>query len=151
MKVYVNKFNFLDSADNINVDFIPSITRRRMSALDKMAISVLNNTFSDDIQNIIFTSRFGEVDRLLKIIAQYCECKEVSPNTFCASVNNYPPSFFLAYKQKSIPYNALSGYKNTIASGLLSSFISDYNKILFCYADVNKDKSSAFALNISKE
>ncbi len=150
MKAYINKFYFLNNKDNLILDFIPQISRRRMSALDKISISVMNEVCSENIENIIYASRFGEIDRLLKIISQYKELNEVSPNVFCASVHNHPVCFFLLNKQKPVVYNALSGFKNTISSGLLSAMISEYNNILFCYADVYKDIFRAFGLNISK-
>ena len=148
---YVNKFSCLTNPDKIEIDFIPSILKRRISLLDKVCISLLNKTCSPDIQNIIYSSQFGEVDRLLKIISQYSEFKEVSPNLFSASVHNYPVGFFLFNIKKPLPYSALSAADNTISSGLLAALISNYDNTLYCYCDVNNNQINAFALNISKK
>lgn len=150
LEFYVNKFNYLTDIDEIDINFIPSILKRRMSTVDKVCVSVLNKTFSDDIQNIIYSSQYGEVERLLKVISQYKEMKEVSPNLFSASVHNYPTGFFLFNIKKAIPYMALSACDNSISSGLLEAVISKYNNNLFCYCDVNIGKVTSFALNISK-
>ena len=95
LKFYADKFKFFDDVDALDLSDIPPIIRRRMSKLDKMTFSALEGVFTDSVQNVVYSSQFGEVDRLLKIIDQYTECDEVSPNTFSGSVHNYPVSFFL--------------------------------------------------------
>ena len=150
LEFYVNKYCFLKSPEMLDLEFIPPILRRRMSILDKMILSSMNTVFNDSIQNIVFSSQYGEVERLLKIINQYLENNEVSPNTFSGSVHNYSVGFFLLNKQKSIPYTALSAYEHSISNGLLSAVISKYDNVLFCYADSNNDSFNAFAVNLTK-
>ena len=150
LEFYVNKFNCIDNIKDMDLSFIPPIVRRRMSVLDKITISTLNNVFSDDVQNIVFSSQFGEVERLIKIINQYRENNEVSPNTFSGSVDNYPVGFFLFNKQVSIPYNAVSSCENSISMGLLTSVISEYDNIIFCYSDIDDNNAKSFAINLSK-
>ena len=151
LEFYVNKFNCLNSIDGLDLSFIPPIVRRRMSALDKLTLSLINKTYTDNIQYIVFSSQFGQIDRLLKIISQYKECKEVSPNTFSGSVHNYSVSFFLLNRQISIPYTSLSAGDKSISMGLLSSVISNYDNVLFCYADINNDECNSLAINITKK
>ena len=150
LELYVNKFDCIENIEDMDLSFIPPIARRRMSVLDKITISTINNVFTDDIQNIVFSSQFGEVERLIKIITQYRENNEVSPNTFSGSVHNYPVGFFLFNKQVSIPYNAISACKNSISNGLLTSIISEYNDIIFCYSDIDNNSAKSFAINFSK-
>ena len=150
LEFYVNKFNCIDNIEDMDLSFIPPIVRRRMSVLDKITISTLNNVFSDDVQNIVFSSQFGEVERLIKIINQYRENNEVSPNTFSGSVHNYPVGFFLFNKQVSIPYNAVSSCENSISMGLLTSVISEYDNKIFCYSDIDDNNAKSFAINLSK-
>ena len=102
LEFYVNKYNYLKNSNEIDLSFIPPIMRRRMSIVDKYILSVLNNIYSDNIENIVFSSQYGEVERLIKLINQYTENKEVSPNAFSCSVHNYSEGFFLLNKQKSI-------------------------------------------------
>lgn len=150
LEFYVNKFNYLNDIDGLDLSFIPPIVRRRMSVLDKITLSNLNSVYSDSIENIVFSSQYGEVAKLLKIIDQYMTEKEVSPNTFSGSVHNYAISSFLLNKQKSIPYTALSACGQTFLMGLLSAIISDYNNILYCYSDDNNSIINSFAINLSK-
>ncbi len=148
---YVKNFYYLNNLDNIELSFVPHILTRRMSTLDKMTVYVLNRAFCDDIENIVYSSQYGEVERLLKIISQYSENNEVSPNTFSSSVHNFPVGFFLLNKRFSVPYNAVSATQNSISSGFLSALISDYKNILYCYCDSNKGETNSLALVISKE
>ena len=148
---YVRSYSYISAFGDINVNFVPSIMKRRLSKLDKCALTVLNKVFSDDVQFIVFASQYGEEERLEKIISQYTDGEEVSPNTFSGSVHNYLAGFYLLNKRKSIPYTALSSGNKTFSTSLLSSVVSKYNNVIFCYADVHKDDCLALALNISKE
>lgn len=150
LEFYVNSFDYLNNSDKVDLSFLAPIIRRRMSTLDKIAVAVLNNTYTENIQNIVFSSQYGEVERLLKIINQYTENKEVSPNTFSGSVHNYAVGFFLLNKQKPISYTALSACEHSISIGILTSVISEYDNVLFCYADSNNEKSITMAINLTK-
>lgn len=151
LEFYVNKYNFITDLNNLDITFIPPILRRRMTFLDKIALSNMNSVYSNSIQNIVFSSQFGQVERLLKLISQYTEEKEVSPNTFSGSVHNYSTGFFLLNKQKTIPYTAISAGEHSISTGILTSVISKYNNVLFCYSDFNDEKAKSFAINLSKK
>lgn len=150
IEFYVNKHNAVENAEKLDLGFIPKILHRRMSKLDKITLSNLNNVYSNDVQYLVFVSQYGEVERLLKLIGQYTEDKEVSPNIFSGSVHNYSAGFFLLNKQKSIPYTSLSSCAASFSVGLLFSVISHYKNILFCYSDFNNDKIVSIALNITK-
>ena len=121
-----------------------------MSRLDKCVISVLNKSFTEDVNNVIFSSKTGERERLLKLIEQYITEKEVSPNLFSGSVHNYSAGFFLLNKKKAIPYNALASGDCSISAGLLSAVVSKYDVTSFCYVDPKEDDYVALALNVSK-
>ena len=150
IEFYVNNFVFLKSVEDADVSFLPPLIRRRLSKLDKCVLYVLKHTYNDNIQYIVFSSQYGEVERLIKLISQYQEEKEVSPNVFSGSVHNYPVGFFLLNEKNPISYTAISSGENSVSSGLLTSVISNFDNILYCYADVKDDAAMAFAINISK-
>jgi len=150
IEFYVNNFNYLQSVNDADVSFIPPMLRRRLSKLDKCTLSVLNKVFSDKVENIVFSSQYGEVERLLKIIAQYTQDNEVSPNTFSGSVHNYPLGFYLLNKQKSVSYTALAACENSISAGVLSTVIADYDNNVFCYCDICENDFISMAVNITK-
>lgn len=150
LEFYISKFNSIDSDEKLNLDFISPIQRRRLSKLDKYAVHTIKNNFSDKIENIIFSSQNGEIERLLKIINQYCDNDEVSPNTFAGSVHNYPVGFFLLTEGCPIPYTALSAGNNSLSAGLVAAVISKYENVMYCFADVYDERVVSFSVNINK-
>ena len=150
IEFYVNKFSYLKTLEDVEISFIPPILRRRMSKFDKGILTVLNRVLSDDIENIVFSSQYGEVERLLKLIGQYSKDNEVSPNVFSGSVHNFSLGFYLLNVQKTIPYNALSACEKSLSTGFLSSVIANYDNNLFCYGDISEDNFVSMAINLSK-
>ena len=150
IEFYLNRFKFIGSIEGADLSFISPLVRRKLNKLDKVTVSALNNVYSQDVENIVFSSHYGEYERLIKIIDQYKEFKEVSPNTFSGSVHNYPVGFFLLNQQKPVPYNALAFGEGDISSGLLASLVTKYNNSIFCYSDILGDTYISFSLNFSK-
>lgn len=148
IEFYLNKFSYKNKDEDLDLSFLPPLMRRRLSTLDKYTLSVLNEVYTDDIENIVYSSRAGEFERLLKLIEQYSEEKEVSPNTFAGSVHNFGVSFFLMNRQKPISYTALSGGETSFSSGFLSGVVSGYDKVLYCYSDVNDSGNFSFAASV---
>ena len=90
--LYIDNFTFWteNETEKIpDVSFIPAMLRRRMSVLEKIAISLAARITpkSDDYQ-IVFASRFGEWEQTIKLIRQFYEDKEMSPMGFSNSVHN---------------------------------------------------------------
>ena len=88
---YISNINFIDgqNAENlIDLSFMPPMTRRKLSLVDKASLSVMHKAYNGNETEIVFASQYGELDRLDKIIAQYQEDNEVSPFTFSTSVHN---------------------------------------------------------------
>ncbi len=129
--VFVKDFYYTREADT---SFLPPLIRRKLGSLDKFAISAMESVYSKEIEEIVFASKAGEVDRLNKIISQYKEMNEVSPAQFSASVHNYPVGFFTLYKKINIPYFALAAGDKTFENGLIEASISAYNNVMFVYA-----------------
>ena len=151
IEFYINKYYCIKSFDEADVSFMSAITKRRLSKLDKCALSTMNKCFSDNIENIIFSSKTGEIERLLKLISQYTTEGEASPTIFSGSVHNYIAGFFLLNLRKTIPYSALSAGKDSLSHGILAAVISKYNNNLFCYADSEGDNFFSMSVSISKK
>ena len=148
---YISKFNYIDSDDNLDIGFISPIQRRRLSKLDKYTVHTLKKTFPNEAENIIFASQNGQIERLLKLIEQYSDLGEVSPNTFAGSVHNYSTGFFLLNEKCSVPYTALSAGGNSLSAGMLSAVITDCKNVVYCFSDVYDEKVVSFSMNIGKE
>ena len=142
--VFIRNFYFTNEAD---VTFLPSLMRRKLSSLDKIALTVMEKVYIPEVQEIVFASQKGEVDRLNKIIEQYKESEEVSPAQFSASVHNYPVGFFTLYKKINIPYFALAAGDKTFKNAFIEAAISKYENVMFVYAE----NDFALACIISKK
>ncbi len=133
--IYISNFSFINSESEIDVSQIPPLIRRKLNLFDKIALTTLCRAYKDEAEEIIFTSQYGERSRLDTIIEQYTTQNEVSPAQFSASVHNYIAGFFTLYKKLNIPYSALSAGKNSISAGIVKSLVSEYENVLFSYAD----------------
>lgn len=136
----------ITSENEIDISFLPPLIRRRLSLLDKAVLTTMNHVYDDDVEEIVFSSQWGESARLDKLIEQYQTTNEVSPSQFSASVHNFPVSFFTMYKKLNIPYHALSAGKDSFQMGFIKSMISK-KRVLYTYADVmNGIKSISYII-----
>ena len=130
----IEKFSYVVSEEQIDVSSIPPLVRRKLSLLDKVALTTMVKLFEPDkVDEIVFSSEFGEFSRLDCLIEQYQEFKETSPAVFSASVHNYLVGFFTQFNKLDIPYYALSSGENSLSAGLIKSI---NKRTLFTYADV---------------
>ena len=65
---------------------------------------------------IVFASRYGELDRLKKLVYQYTQENEVSPATFSGSVHNSAVGQFSLLNRITKSYNSISA-EEFICSG----------------------------------
>lgn len=140
---YIRNINKITSESEIDLSFLPQLLRRRLSFFDKVSLTTMNKSYEDCVEEIVFSSVYGEFSRLDKIIKQYQECDEVSPAQFSASVHNFPAGFFTLNKKLNIPYYALTSFE----AGLIKSVISG-KESLCTYSDVYEDiKSISFIVS----
>ena len=149
VEFYINSYSFVYDNDTPDLSFIPMLFRRKLSKLNKAAFYTLNNCYSENIQNIIFTSQNGEMDRLISLINQHKEDNEVSPSVFSTSVHNATVGMFSLLKKYNNNYTALSANKNSFSVGLLNAIIDENDEKLFCYADTTNIINS-ICINISR-
>ena len=138
---YIKKFNHTQDK-NLDISFVPPILRRRLSKTDRAAIFTLKDFFNVKFDEFIFTSEYGEFDRLEKIISQYTFENEVSPNQFSASVHNYFAGVFLGLINSTVPYSAVSAVDNSLSAGFLQAILSNYDTTLFCYSEIDEKSVS---------
>ena len=132
---YIKNFCCLKNGNEPDVSFVPPLVRRKLSLLDKTVLALADKMFNENIEEIVFSSEYGEFTRLDTIISQYQTAGEVSPAKFSASVHNYPASFFTLYRKLNTPYHAISSGENSLSAGLVKSIISK-KETLFTYADI---------------
>lgn len=130
----IEKYQIIKDED-IDVSDIPMLMRRKFSHLDKLVLTVLSQIYDENINEIIFTSKNGEFDRLKDIISQYQTDNMVSPIKFSSSVHNFSVSTFFQLNKITTPYSALSAGDESLGAGLVSAIVQPDKRICVCYAD----------------
>ena len=148
-KFYIYKYSYL--IDTIpNLEYVPMLTRRKMSPLTKIAISVMNECYLNEIENIIFSSQYGELQKLTELTEQYLCCNTVSPLGFTNSVHNTSAGAFTLLNKINQKYNAVSAGENSLSAGLIEA-ITEQKSSLICCADAAKqDDFKGVALSLGK-
>ena len=126
------------------------LTRRKMSPLTKIAISVMHDCYLNEIENIIFSSQYGEVNKLTELTEQYLSSNAVSPLGFTNSVHNTSAGVFTLLNKINKKYNAVSAGKNSLSAGLTEA-VTEQKPSLICYADAaEQDTLKGVALSLGK-
>mgnify|MGYP002515807102 CR=1 FL=1 len=149
-KIFIKNFAYCNAVDEI-IKKIPMMMRRKLSTVDKLAMSVILKVYeeNDNIDEFIFSSQYGEFERLFSLIEQYNNENEVSPIAFSASVHNYLAGVLSLFKNLTGSYYAVSSGENSLSFGLVEAIVSGKNNILYCYSDSFEEKKSVAVL-ISK-
>lgn len=147
----VEKIIYTQKDVELDLNFIPANTRRRLNLFDKHVLFMINNCLSQDVENIVLSSQFGEFDRLLKLIEQYKSMNEVSPTAFSSSVHNFALGQLSLLRQITIPTVSIAGGKDSFESGLITSLVDTKKNIIFCYADNREDEFTGIALKIKNK
>lgn len=148
-KIFIKNFSYCNEVGEI-VKKIPMMMRRKLSTMDKLAMSVILKIYEEDIEEFIFSSQYGEFERLFSLIEQYKNDNEVSPILFSASVHNYLAGVLSLLKNLTNSYYAISSGENSLSFGLIQSIVSEKNNILYCYSDSYNEKKSV-AVTLSKK
>ena len=131
----IKKFSY-STGENLDLSSIPMNMRRKLSPVGKIAMSTMLDCYgenSDDIK-LVYASRYGELERVVKLIKQEHEENEISPTAFSFSVHNSTVGLFSLLKKIYSSYNSIAGGEETFSVGLLDA-IMNREKTLFCYAE----------------
>ena len=136
--LYIDNFEFWTENDTEklpDVSFIPPMLRRRMSALEKVAIAMASKIVPETPDyKLVFASRFGEWDQTIKLIRQFYEDKEMSPAGFSNSVHNAAMGHFSLLTHNKNSYTSIASGEKTIENGLIDSVLTD-RPVLFIYGE----------------
>lgn len=118
-----------------DVSFIPPMERRRLTAVEKAALSVAYKVYPQGEKiPVVFASRWGEIGTTVKLMRQMFEEGEMSPAGFSNSVHNAAPGHLSLLLKNTAPYTAIAAGADSYAMGLLEA--STYpGKVLFVYAE----------------
>ena len=139
------------TGENIDLSAIPMLMRRKLSPIGKIAISTMLDCYgenSDDIK-LVYASRYGELERVVKLIKQEHEENEISPTGFSFSVHNSTVGLFSLLKNIHSSYNSITAGENSFSLGFLDA-VMNKEKTLFCYAE-SVDKYESVSILIDYE
>ncbi len=117
------------------VDFIPSLTRRRLTNIEKIGLYLARQVEPISAETkIVFASRYGEWQQTIKLIQQMYNDNEMSPAGFSHSVHNAMPGILSIVTKTPYNYTTIAAQDETIDCALIES-LSTREDVLFIYAE----------------
>ena len=117
-----------------DVSFVPPLDRRRLTGVERAALSVAWQVRSADEIPVVFASRWGEIGVTAKLMRQFHADGEMSPAGFSASVHNAAPGAFSLLTRNHAPYTAVAARDRSLEAGLLEA-LALRRETVFVYAE----------------
>lgn len=117
-----------------DVSFVPPLERRRLTGVERAALSVAWQVKTDAELPVVFASRWGEIGVTIKLMKQFHADGEMSPAGFSASVHNAAPGSFSLLTKNHAPYTAIAARDRSLEAGLLETFALQ-REAIFVYAE----------------
>jgi len=121
-----------------DVSFVPPLARRRLTCVERAALSVAKAVCPDPLPEIglpvVFASRWGEIGTTIALMRQFHEDGEMSPAGFSASVHNAAPGAFSLFTGNRAGYTAIAARERSLSAGFLES-LAHRARTLFVYAE----------------
>ena len=116
-----------------DVSFVPPLERRRLTGVERAALSTAWQVKGECAVPVVFASRWGEIGVTAKLMRQFHEDREMSPAGFSASVHNAAPGAFSLLTRNHAPYTAVAARDRSLECGLLEA-LALRRKAVFVYA-----------------
>jgi hypothetical protein len=117
-----------------DLGFVPPMTRRRFSPLQKVAFALLNAVDREKSElKMVFASRDGELKLTHDIVEAFNADASVSPWKFSSSVYNAAPGLYSVFSSNHSTYTAIAACDETIENSLIEALMED--EVLWCYAE----------------
>ena len=123
-----------EEAPKPDVSFVPPLDRRRLTGVERAALSVAWHVKSDAELPVVFASRWGEIGVTVKLMKQFHADGEMSPAGFSASVHNAAPGAFSLLTKNHAPYTAIAARERSLEAGLLET-LALRREAIFVYAE----------------
>jgi len=117
-----------------DVSFIPPMERRRLTGVERAALSVAWRVRPDCEIPVVFASRWGEIGVTVRLMQQFHAEGEMSPAGFSASVHNAAPGAFSLLTGNHAPYTAIAARERSLEAGLLE-VLALGNPAVFVFAE----------------
>ena len=117
-----------------DVSFVPPMERRRLTGVERAALSVAWQVKTDAELPVVFASRWGEIGVTFKLMNQFHADGEMSPAGFSVSVHNAAPGAFSLLTKNHAPYTAIAARDRSLEAGLLEA-LALRREAIFVYAE----------------
>ena len=121
-----------------DVSFVPPLMRRRLTEVERVALSVAKAVYPDPPPEcglpVVFASRWGEIGTTVKLMAQFHAEGEMSPAGFSASVHNAAPGAFSLLTRNRAEYTAVAARAQTLSAGFTEA-LARRARLVFIYAE----------------
>ena len=124
----------VETAATPNVSFIPPLERRRLTGVERAALSVAWQVRPEGEVPVVFASRWGEIGVTVKLMEQFHAEREMSPARFSASVHNAAPGAFSLLTHNHAPYTAIAARERSLEAGLLEA-LAQGAAVVFVFAE----------------
>ena len=119
---------------NPDVSFIPPLERRRLTGVERAALSVAWQVRPEGEVPVVFASRWGEIGVTVKLMQQFHADREMSPAGFSASVHNAAPGAFSLLTHNHAPYTAIAARARSLEAGVLEALVQG-TAVVFVFAE----------------
>ena len=121
-----------------DVSFVPPLARRRLTGVERAALSVAKAVCPDPLPvdglPVVFASRWGEIGTTIDLMRQFHADGEMSPAGFSVSVHNAAPGAFSIFTRNRAGYTAIAARDRSLSAGFLET-LSHRARTLFVYAE----------------
>lgn len=117
-----------------DVSFVPPLDRRRLTGVERAALSTAWRVRSGEETPVVFASRWGEIGVTARLMRQFHSDGEMSPAGFSASVHNAAPGAFSLLTHNHAPYTAVAARTRSLECGLLEA-LALRREAVFVYAE----------------
>jgi hypothetical protein len=124
----------------LDVGFVESALRRRLSTLTRMSLKVANDCVGDTPHiHLVYASRHGDLNRTTAMLQDLANEEPLSPTAFSMSVLNAFAGVYSISKNEQLPSMSLSAGESSFGFGLLEACLQLANNpevpVLFVYSD----------------
>lgn len=134
-KFHITSHALLNPGGECDLSFVPPMTRRRFSPLQKAAFWLLDKVAPKGSEpKIVFASRDGEVKLTHDLVETFNDSGDVSPWKFSSSVYNAAPGLYSVFAGNRSTYTAIAAGDETIESSLIEAVFEEGGAV-WCYAE----------------
>lgn len=118
---------------------IPAAHRRRLSDFARMAVACGLSVSGADCSDLVFCSRFGDLNLAYRLLLDVVDGALMSPAAFSLSVHNSVPGVMDLVRKNRVGHTAVAGGEESLSAGLTESWgklsAVPANKVTLVYAE----------------